>query len=182
VRNVKQIPEKNVKIKMATVADIIVSLHNSNWLFDGDPQEKLKKQKLQASKNRFVSAYQKPRYRLFTEFPIQLHTIKKESKINALAVENISFENNLRLHAIEIKINAQDIREDHRYLYYSQAADDLYLAVPEELVDVALEELEEGIGLIAVNIQHTARIVQKAAYRPGMERVQTLERLTLRLL
>lgn len=182
VRNVKQIPEKNAKIKMATVADIIVSLHNSNWLFDGDPQGKLKKQKLQSSKSRFVSAYQKPRYRLFTEFPIQLHTVKKDSTINALAVENVSTEDALRLHAVEIKVTAQDIHEDHRYLYYAQAADDLYLAVPEELADIAMQELEDGIGLIAVNIHHKARMIQKAAYRPGMERVQTLERLTLRLL
>lgn len=180
--NEDKIEDDIIKLKTttATAIDISNALNSNEWLStykqksEGDEEKTLE---------RFKKFYKKSKYSVFTEFPVHLGTTKHSRRIDALVCENITSERyNLNLHAIEIKVSKGDLENDHKYTEYAEFTDYIWLAVPEELVEVAKETKLSQCGILIINENKEIKVVEKAQRLSPVMREKCLEKLALKLL
>lgn len=155
-----------------------------NCLFDTDIWigEKKKRQF-------FKSSFEQNKIKLLTEFPVYTGTSKFSRRIDLLAVENISTENlwELNIHGVEIKISKGDLLKDKKYTEYTEFVDYLWLAVPEDLKEIALNNKFKGCGLLVVKREEDTKrlfleVVEKPQRLTPAMREVALNNLVLKLL
>lgn len=138
----------------------------------------------------FKSAYEQDKIQCFAEFPLFTGTTRHSRRIDFLCVENLTTQNlwELNIHGVEIKINEYDLLNDKKYSEYVEFLDYFYLAVPEELEEVALKNKFNGCGLIVISKdkensnKFTAKVVEIPTKLTPLRREDTLTSITLKLL
>lgn len=154
---------------LITAAAIINSLSESNWLG------------AEIKNDRFTSSEQRNKYRTFTEFSVQTGTSRKSRRIDLLAVENISTsEWGVNIHGIEIKVAKSDLTRDTKYTEYANSVDYLWLAIPAELLNSALETKADNIGIIIIGADSKAIIHTPATRLEPLARENTLINIILK--
>ena len=174
----KQPERKKKQIKNNIKASTILSTlyEYENWL----GQKKVRKY--------FKSSYEQDKIQCFSEFPVYTGSTKKSRRIDFLAVENMTTENlwELNIHGIEIKVTESDFINDEKYTEYTEFVDYFYLAVPEELKDIALKNKFKDCGLIVISKDKTNKFIAKVIEAPArlnpLRREDTLTSIALKLL
>ena len=157
--------------------DILGMLFNTDsWI--GAKQEK------NYFKTSFISKTQ-----LLTEFPVYTGTSRNSRRIDLFCAENITTEYpwNLNLHGVEIKISKADLLNDCKYTEYGEFVDYLWLAVPQDLQEIAIENKFTGCGLIVIDMdKKTDKLILKVIEKPKkltpLRREETLTSLALKLM
>lgn len=138
----------------------------------------------------FKSSYEQDKVQCFSEFPLFTGTTRHSRRIDFLCVENMTSENlwELNIHGIEIKVNEHDLLNDEKYTEYTEFVDYFYLAVPEELGEIAQKNKFNGCGLIIISKdkENTNKFIAKVVEIPiklnPLRREDTLTSITLKLL
>ena len=136
-------------------------------------------------KNYFSSFVTKAQ--LLTEFPVFTGTSRHSRRIDLFCAENITTEYpwNLNLHGVEIKISKGDLLNDHKYTEYSEFVDYLWLAVPQDLQEIAEQNKFTGCGLIVIdrkNDKLILKVIEKPKKLDPLKRGETLTSLALKLM
>lgn len=136
-------------------------------------------------KNYFSSFVTKAQ--LLTEFPVFTGTSRHSRRIDLFCAENITTEYpwNLNLHGVEIKISKGDLLNDHKYTEYSEFVDYLWLAVPQDLQEIAEQNKFTGCGLIVIdrkNDKLILKVIEKPKKLDSLKRDETLTFLALKLM
>ncbi|MFR5132774.1 MAG: hypothetical protein ACLTDP_09435 [Terrisporobacter sp.] len=119
---------KELKKSSITALDIVEALKSHTWLYKGSKE----------TRKRFTDFYEQDKYKVFTEFPVFSGTTRHSRRIDALVYENLTEERwKLNLHAVEIKVSKSDLLNDYKYTEYADFTDFIWLAIPQELVEVA---------------------------------------------
>lgn len=138
----------------------------------------------------FKSAYEQDKIQCFAEFPLFTGTTRHSRRIDFLCVENMTSENlwELNIHGIEIKVDEHDLLNDEKYTEYTEFVDYFYLAVPEELEEIALKNKFSGCGLIVISKdkensnKFIAKVIEIPTKLNPLRREDTLTSITLKLL
>lgn len=138
----------------------------------------------------FKSSYEQNKIQCFSEFPLFTGTTRHSRRIDFLCVENMTSENlwELNIHGIEIKVSEHDLLNDEKYTEYTEFVDYFYLAVPEELEEIALKNKFNGCGLIVISKdkensnKFIAKVVEIPTKLNPLRREDTLTSITLKLL
>lgn len=164
--------EVSVSNKINITAPLIVNaLGKSEWL----GVTKVKKH--------FKTAFEQDKYRLFTEFPLYTGTSKKSRRVDVLIAENLTCDSwELNLHAVEIKVSKSDLLNDTKYSEYADFGDYMWLAVPEELIDVAKEHKFSNCGILTIDDNNSITIVEQAKKVEGFLKKDTLTSIALKVL
>lgn len=173
--------------KSMTALDVLKALNKPSWLIamldhesadgtDSADEAELRKTMMRGKVKTKVGVTNPMKYRCYGEFHVATGTTKRDRRVDALIVENVSNSKCITLHAIEIKIDISDLRRDKKYTEYLEFADDLYLAVPEEMYQKhdLTEDVPEAAGIITIE-NGVAMCRRKAQYMPGARRCETLE-------
>lgn len=167
--------EENIKeIKMSgiTALDIVEALKSHSWLYGGSKE----------TRKRFTNFYEQDKYKVFTEFPVFSGTTRNSRRIDALVCENLTEERwKLNLHAIEIKVSKSDLINDCKYTEYAEFTDFIWLAIPENLIEVAKETKLNKCGILVIK-EGKVKIIEQAQRLDAMRREECLSRLALKLL
>ena len=171
-----EIRTEKIKDSIKTSTILSTLYEYENWL----GQKKVRKY--------FKSSYEQDKIQCFSEFPVYTGSTKKSRRIDFLAVENMTTENlwELNIHGIEIKVTESDFINDEKYTEYTEFVDYFYLAVPEELKDIALKNKFKDCGLIVISKDKTNKFVAKVIEAPTrlnpLRREDTLTSIALKLL
>lgn len=162
----KEDHEKNV-----TAANIVMALNNHAWLGD--------KEVIKGFKGRFIER----KYKALTEFPVYTGTTKKSRRIDVLVAENIKAKEhyNINLHGIEIKVSKWDFLNDTKYTEYADFVDRLWIAIPNNLLDVCTENTPKGVGILIFK-DGKIEIEREAKKLDPIEKQQALITLALKLM
>ena len=162
---------EDLKTATTTAIDIVNALKKNEWL-------EVKKE----GRKSFKDFYEQDKYKVFTEFPVFAGTTRHSRRIDALICENLTEERwKLNLHAVEIKVSKSDLMNDHKYTEYADFTDFLWLAVPRELVDVALETKLDKCGILVIE-DEKVQVIEQAQRLDGARKEECLSRLALKLL
>lgn len=136
-------------------------------------------------KNYFSSFVTKAQ--LLTEFPVFTGTSRHSRRIDLFCAENITTEYpwNLNLHGVEIKISKSDLLNDCKYTEYGEFVDYLWLAVPQDLQEIAEQNKFTGCGLIVIerkNDKLSLKVIEKPKKLDPLKREETLTSLALKLM
>lgn len=163
--------EVDTKQDSIKAADIVFSLSNHNWLDKNDI---------------FLSIHAQPKYKLMTEFAVQTGTSHHARRIDALVLENWTVSENknynTNIHAIEIKIDKNDLINDHKMQEYTDYADYFWIAIPEFLKEYAEEIMLPEWGLLLLNDKKELKIARKATFRKAIFRDKTMETALVKLM
>lgn len=159
-------------------SNILSTLYGIEWL--GKKKER----------KYFKSSYEQEKVQCFSEFPLFTGTTRHSRRIDFLCVENMTTENlwEINIHGIEIKVNEYDLLNDEKYTEYTEFVDFFYLAVSEELEEIAINNIFKGCGLIVVykDKENSNRFIPKIIKKPNkltpLRREDTLTSITLKLL
>lgn len=117
-------------------------------------------------KKNFVKSDVREKYRMFDEFRVWTGTTTKSRRLDALILENFDIENkmhNINAHGIEIKVSKYDLEHDHKYTEYMDFVHYLWIAIPRELVTLALEIIpSDYVGIVVFEEDGTTSIVKQA--------------------
>lgn len=171
-----------------TAGDIVLALYSHDWVPD------------QISND----AYTDNKYKVFTEFAVPTGSTRHARRVDALVLENLSVKTQdknyqLCIHAIEIKVDRDDLMNDKKMLEYCAFSDYFWIAVPEELEDDAKTLLLDSWGLLVINVDNAdasnqpytsdtskketkIRISVAAQKKPGVFRDITLQSALLKLI
>jgi len=154
-----------------TSAQIVEALKDELWL--GKSKETV----------HFYSTFMKNKYKPLTEFPVFPGTSTKSRRIDVLVAENLTTieARDLFLHGIEIKVSSGDLKADKKYSEYTEFVDYMWLAVPNELIEVAKEVKFNDCGIISIKDGQATVIEQAKRLNPAL-RHETLVTLSLKLL
>lgn len=138
----------------------------------------------------FKSSYEQDKVQCFAEFPLFTGTTRHSRRIDFLCIENMISENlwELNIHGVEIKVSEHDLLNDEKYTEYTEFVDYFYLAVPEELEDIAKNNKFNGCGLIVISKdkensnKFIAKVVEAPTKLNPLRREDTLTSITLKLL
>lgn len=162
---------EKAKHEAVTATEILTTLYNTEWL------------NAKVERKYFKTSFEHDKYRVLSEFPVHTGSSKKSRRIDALICENISSNNSwdLNLHGIEIKTSKGDFLKDEKYTEYAEFVDYLWLAVPEELIEIVRQNKPECCGIITV-IKKKAKIIERAKRLNSSRKIDTLNNLALKLL
>ena len=162
---------KDLQVGAITAIDIVESLKSHTWLHED-----------KESRKSFRDFYEQDKYGVFTEFPVFVGTTRNSRRIDALVAENLTKERwRLNLHAVEIKVSKSDLVNDKKYTEYAEFVDYLWLAVSQDLVDIAKETKPNGCGVLVVK-NKKVEVVEQAKKLDSARREECLSRLALKLL
>lgn len=160
-----QIEPKTGEIK---ASDIVLALTtNSNWIPD-------KKEK------QFVDL----KYKVMPEFPVRTGSSHNARRIDSLVLENLSATaaNELAIHGIEIKVDKNDLINDHKMAEYAIYCDYFWIAVPAKLEPVAQEIRLDSWGILVIDSEKNIQVVDAAKKLDGTFRDVTLATALLKLI
>lgn len=172
IQSIKSIKDlEKIKHEAITSTEIITTLYSTEWL------------NVEVQKKYFRTSFEQDKYRLLTEFPVHTGTSKKSRRIDALICENLSSKNSweLNLHGVEIKVSKGDLLHDSKYTEYAEFVDYLWLAIPEDLIEVARLNKPKSCGIIVVR-NKKAKVIEQAEKLDSMRKLDTLNNLALKLL
>lgn len=140
-----------------SAADIVSILIKPDWL------KEIAFKEIDLNRKYFKSFADNNKYKAYTEFPVFTSSSQKSRRLDLLVVENITTDNvwNINIHGIEIKISKDDILKDHKYCEYTEFVNYFWLAVPEYLIETALENIFNGCGVISIK-ENNIEIIQKS--------------------
>ena len=125
----------------------------------------------------------------FTEFAVDTGSSYHSRRIDYLVIENITTpehsRNDIRIHAVEIKVDLHDLTGDHKMIEYIPFCDCFWIAVPADRQDMisAAEDLEiPGAGLLAISGDREVAVVHSAEVRTGTQRMETLATALLKIM
>ncbi len=178
----------NISKSDLSAGDIVLALYSHDWVPN------------QISND----AYTDNKYKVFTEFAVPTGSTRHARRVDALVLENLSVKTQdknyqLCIHAIEIKVDRDDLMNDKKMLEYCAFSDYFWLAVPEELENDATTLLLDSWGLLVININNAnasnqrytsntstketkIRISVAAQKKPGVFRDTTLQSALLKLI
>lgn len=154
-----------------TAANIVMALSNYSWLGE--------KEAVTGFKGRFIER----KYKAFTEFPVYTGTTRKSRRIDVLVAENIKAKEHysINLHGIEIKVSKWDFLNDTKYTEYADFVDRLWIAIPNDLLDVCTENTPKGVGILIFK-DGKIEIEREAKKLDPIEKQQALTTLVLKLM
>lgn len=134
--------------KTITAGDIVLAFRQNTWLTPID------------------KPYVQEKYHIMPEFAVETGTTRHARRMDILAIENLSTEEKgeVHLHGIEIKVSKHDLLNDHKMAEYRAYCDYFWLAIPEELLGIAKDNINEGWGIITVSVDGNLT-VQEAAQK-----------------
>ncbi|MFR2571140.1 MAG: hypothetical protein ACLS90_05540 [Clostridia bacterium] len=163
---------KELKKSSITALDIVEALKSHTWLYKGSKE----------TRKRFTDFYEQDKYKVFTEFPVFSGTTRHSRRIDALVCENLTEERwKLNLHAVEIKVSKSDLLNDYKYTEYADFTDFIWLAIPQELVEVAKETKLGNCGILVIK-NGKVEVVEQAKRLDAIRKEECLSRLALKLL
>lgn len=171
LKQVEQRTEQNEH--KITASEIVTALCSSKWLG------------VNIEKQYFKTSFEKDKYKILTEFPVHTGTSRKSRRVDVLIVENLTTQNawELNLHGVEIKVSKSDLLNDTKYSEYAEFVDYLWLAIPEELAEIAKDNTFAGCGIIIFKRDGdivTAKVGVKANKLNALRREDTLTNLVLK--
>lgn len=164
----KEFSEPNSEGKI-TATDVVLALSKSSWL----------------DEKKCENVHVNSKYKTFTEFATRTGTTRSARRIDILVAENETLKtkiDDVNLHGIEIKVDKNDLLNDHKMAEYINFVDYFWIAVPEELVSEVEKIKAEEWGIISITKEKTAKIIYEAVHNPGLMREKTLSNLVLKLL
>ena len=129
------------------------------------------------------------KYRVFAEFPVHSGTTDNAARIDAMVVETfgVEREDDVFMHAIEIKVDQADLEHDAKMQEYADFADYMWIAVSEGLAAAAIrhaEELEGSAkwGVLEVCADGSMRVARTPERLRGLMRDKSLEWIVHKLI
>ncbi len=172
--HLKQVQQENQELTDVSITanDIVSTVFNLEWLG------------VKPKASRFKSAFESNKSRVFTEFPLYTGTSKKSRRVDMLISENITSQYNydLNVHGIEIKVSKSDLLNDTKYTEYAPFVDFLWLAIPNDLVEVAQSNTFKDCGIVAIDSDRKATIIKKAKQLAGDMKHETLKNIVLKIM
>ena len=170
---------KKSKEKMLIADDIVNALRcNLNWIKELEPND-----------GRAIKTYEQSKYATFTEFPVQTGTARHARRIDVLVASNRGLEPRIRrygtvLHAIEIKVDLYDLKNDKKANEYAEFVDALWFAIPNnpEMIDLIVNEQLETTGILLIDDDGTVNVYREAKVETGIRRVETLMTLVNKMI
>lgn len=165
---------KKVKSKI-TALDIVTVLNNPLWIQELEVRDKQVK---------FYKPFiEKEKYKAYTEFPVYTGSSHLSRRIDILIVENLTpqYVWDLTFHGIEIKVNKNDLLNDCKYTEYADFVDFMWLAIPYELLDIALETKFTECGIIVIQ-NNKAEIIEKSTSLNPSRKKETMNTLLLKIM
>lgn len=161
--------EKPIINNKITENEIVTALYSLDWLGG------------KSKCNRFKSAFESNKSRVFIQFPLITGT--RKNIVDMLICENLTSEYSydINLHGVEIKAF---IPPDTKYMYadYTSFVDYLWLAVPSDLIDVAEKNSFNDFGIIAIDNDKTVTVVRPANKLSADLRHETLKNIVLKIM
>lgn len=107
----------------------------------------------------------RPVYKLIPEFSVYTGTSRHSRRVDAMIAENQTTDGlwQIALHAVEIKVEKNDLLNDHKYTEYSDYADYLWVAIPTELLPAAEASVPSGVGIITFGRDGKGNLMSKIA-------------------
>jgi len=169
INSIKEL--EKIQHEAVTATEIITTLYDTEWL------------NVKIQKKYFKTSFEQDKYRVLTEFPVYTGTSKKSRRIDALVCENVSSQNSweLNLHAIEVKVSKSDLVNDNKYTEYAEFVDYLWLAIPNDLIEVAKQNKPKSCGIIVIS-NKKAKIIEQAIKLNSIRKLDALNNLALKLL
>lgn len=170
--------------KKITAADIILALQSSAWLYNQATTNPIYTKLITDHKKNHTNE----KYRIFEEFAVNTGTSHYSRRIDTLIVENISIPSHtttpINLIGVEIKVDINDLLNDHKMQEYTDFIDQFYLAIPDEpdIINAALSIILDSWGLITISKDRQIKVLQTANKLPAIMRDKTLNNLILKLL
>ena len=153
-----------------TASDIVMALKKSTWLMVAKGDE------------RFNHVYQ-----CFPEFRIDTGTSRHSRRIDALIAETVTSTEKDRvvLRGVEIKVDKNDLKGDHKMAEYTDFCDYFYVAIPAD--NQSLQETAESIirpawGIITVSKNGKIDVIKEARKREAPFRDRTLATCLVKLM
>ncbi len=124
---------------IVTAADIMMALRKSGWL------------KIQRDEPYFDHVYH-----CYAEFRVDTGTSHHARRIDALIAETLteSERDRITLRGVEIKVDCNDLKNDHKMAEYCEFVDYFYLAIPEDsadMLELAKSVIRPEWGIITVS-------------------------------
>ena len=153
-----------------TASDIVMALKKSTWLMVAKGDE------------RFNHVYQ-----CFPEFRIDTGTSRHSRRIDALIAETVTSteKDSVVLRGVEIKVDKNDLKGDHKMAEYTDFCDYFYVAIPAD--NQSLQETAESIirptwGIIMVSKNGKIDVIKEARKREAPFRDRTLATCLVKLM
>ena len=156
------------KTSEVTAADIVVALRKSSWL-------------TVACTDKYLDHI----YKVFTEFRIPSGTSRNVRRIDVMIAETmtVSEPDDLALRGVEIKIDINDLRGDHKMQEYTNFCDYFYIAIPAGIPEL-LEEAEAirrpSWGILTVEKDGKVTVVHEPERLNPAFRVKTLHNFIIK--
>lgn len=152
-----------------TAADIVVALRKPSWL-------------AVAREDKYFEHV----YHFFTEFRIPSGTSRNARRIDVMIAETVTAAemDKIILRGIEIKIDINDLLEDHKMQEYTQFCDYFYIAVPSgnpELLAAAETVRRPSWGILMVSKDGNVTVVYDPERLDAVSRVTTLTNCLIKL-
>lgn len=169
-RALKEKRDKKAENKEASSKEETVDINIDNIVTASKILEKFQDPKTilgrDIEKKNFVKSESREKYKMFDEFRVWTGTTTKSRRLDALVLENFDIENKMHeinAHGIEIKVSKYDLENDHKYTEYTDFVHYLWLAIPRELVDLAITIIPaDYVGIIALEEDGTTTKVKDA--------------------
>lgn len=171
-------PDASISPTTALVAsDIVLALRGMKWL-----------KELKISDYNDSMQYKDYIYKTFTEFRADVGISKATRQIDLLAVENYNTPHrcdDVVMHGIEIKVDINDLKRDHKMAEYTNFCDYFYIAIPNDkkMIKEAKSLKLEAWGLIVVDDKKgdkVAKVLEPAQRLKPLFREKSLSNIILR--
>lgn len=131
--------------------DIVLALSHKDWL-----------KGLNLNEYNEFTKYKDYIYKTFTEFRADVGISKSVRQIDLLVVENYTIEtthDNVALHGIEIKVDINDLKRDHKMAEYTDFVDFFYIAIPNDakMIEAAKSLKLSEWGLLVIDINKSTK-------------------------
>lgn len=147
---------------------------DSSWLLDYKVKRKA-----------FKPIEEQDKYIALSEFRVYTGTSKKSRRIDIAVLENVTTEfklHQIHVHGIEIKVDKHDLLNDHKYTEYAEFVHFLWLAIPSELVPIAIETAPPSVGIIEVKEDETLVKVRDSKKGNPLRLLDTLQVAAIKLI
>lgn len=153
-----------------SAADIVMALRKSNWLV-------VKREE----------PYFNHVYHCFPEFRVTTGTSHYARKIDVLVAETITEaeSDHVTLRGIEIKVNLNDLKSDHKMAEYTDYVDYFYIAIPAndaEMLDTAKSIIRPSWGIMTVTKSGAIHLEKEAAQLDAVFREKAMATALIKML
>lgn len=118
------------------------------------------------------------------EVPVYTGSSRHSRRIDLLILENMTHKEHFKinLHGIEIKVSSSDLKNDHKMSEYTDFVDFFWLAVTEELLEIARDYILEEWGLLVIDSNNEVKVYQEPLRLNPGRKVETLQTALVKVL